>query len=83
MVTFTMTMPPATAGALTPFPDIAGSASSLLMFGQFVVASSTALAVGFALDGTTRPMAYAITIASIGAFVGIRAAHAAGARLAR
>ncbi|MGE5171152.1 MAG: multidrug effflux MFS transporter [Rudaea sp.] len=83
MVTFTMTMPPATAGALTPFPEIAGSASSLLMFCQFVVASTAALAVGFALDGTTRPMAYAIAIASIGAFTGIRAAHAAGVRRAR
>jgi DHA1 family bicyclomycin/chloramphenicol resistance-like MFS transporter len=83
MVTFTMTMPPATAGALTPFPDIAGSASSLLMFCQFVVASTAALAVGLALDGTTRPMAYAIAVASVGAFVGIRAAHAPGVRLAR
>ena len=83
MVTFTMTMPPATAGALTPFPEIAGSASSLLMFCQFVVASTAALAVGFALDRTTRPMAYAIAVASVGAFAGIRAAHAAGARLGR
>ena len=83
MVTFTMTMPPATAGALTPFPEIAGSASSLLMFCQFVVASTAALAVGFALDRTTRPMAYAIAVASVGAFAGIRAAHAAGARLSR
>ena len=83
MVTFTMTMPPATAGALTPFPEIAGSASSLLMFCQFVVASTAALAVGFALDRTTRPMAYAIAVASVGAFAGIRAAHAAGVRLSR
>ena len=44
MVTFTLTMPTATAGALTPFPQIAGSASSLLAFCQFVVASIGAFA---------------------------------------
>ena len=46
MVAFMLTMPPATAGALTPFPHIAGSASSLLSFCQFVVASTAALLVG-------------------------------------
>jgi len=72
MVTFTMTMPPAIAGALTPFPRIAGSASSLLAFCQFVVASTAALAVGLTLDGTTRPMSLAIAVASIGAFLSVR-----------
>jgi DHA1 family bicyclomycin/chloramphenicol resistance-like MFS transporter len=75
MVTFTMTMPPAMAGALTPFPRIAGSASSLFAFCQFVVASTAALAVGLALDGTTRPMAFAIGVASLGAFASVRIAH--------
>jgi MFS transporter, DHA1 family, multidrug resistance protein len=72
MVTFTLTMPTATAGALTPFPEIAGSASSLLAFCQFVVASTSALVVGLTLDGTTRPMALAIAAASIGAFASVR-----------
>lgn len=72
MVTFTMTMPPAIAGALTPFPQIAGSASSLLAFCQFVVASTAALTVGLTLDGTTRPMSLAIAVASIGAFLSVR-----------
>jgi DHA1 family bicyclomycin/chloramphenicol resistance-like MFS transporter len=72
MVTFTMTMPPAIAGALTPFPQIAGSASSLLAFCQFVVASTAALAVGLTLDGTTRPMSLAIAVAAIGAFLSVR-----------
>jgi DHA1 family bicyclomycin/chloramphenicol resistance-like MFS transporter len=72
MVTFTMTMPPAIAGALTPFPQIAGSASSLLAFCQFVVASTAALAVGLTLDGTTRPMSLAIAVASVGAFLSVR-----------
>jgi DHA1 family bicyclomycin/chloramphenicol resistance-like MFS transporter len=72
MVTFTLTMPTATAGALTPFPQIAGSASSLLAFCQFVVASTAALVVGLTLDGTTRPMSLAIAAASIGAFASVR-----------
>ncbi|HET9749992.1 MAG TPA: multidrug effflux MFS transporter [Casimicrobiaceae bacterium] len=72
MVTFTMTMPPAIAGALTPFPQIAGSASSLLAFCQFVVASTAALAVGLTLDGTTRPMSLAIAVASVGTFLSVR-----------
>ena len=74
MMTFTMTMPPATAGALTPFPQIAGSASSLLAFGQFVVASTAALVVGLTLDGTTRPMALTIAASSLGAFASLRVA---------
>jgi DHA1 family bicyclomycin/chloramphenicol resistance-like MFS transporter len=72
MVTFTLTMPTATAGALTPFPQIAGSASSLLAFCQFVVASTAALVVGLTLDVTTRPMSLAIAAASIGAFASYR-----------
>jgi DHA1 family bicyclomycin/chloramphenicol resistance-like MFS transporter len=72
MVTFTLTMPTATAGALTPFPQIAGSASSLLAFCQFVVASTAALVVGLTLDGTTRPMSLAIAAASVGAFASLR-----------
>ena len=72
MVAFMLTMPPATARALTPFPKIAGSASSLMSFGQFLVASTAALVVGIAFDGTARPMAFAIALASIGAFVSFR-----------
>jgi DHA1 family bicyclomycin/chloramphenicol resistance-like MFS transporter len=74
MVAFMLTMPPATAGALTPFPDIAGSAASLLSFCQFLVASSAALVVGVAFDGTTRPMALTIGVASVAAFVAFRLA---------
>jgi MFS transporter, DHA1 family, multidrug resistance protein len=66
-------MPQATAGALTPFPDIAGSASSLLSFAQFVVASSAALAVGLTFDGTPRAMTTAIAIAAVLAFTAFRA----------
>jgi len=74
MLTFQLTMPPAVAGALTPFPRIAGSASSLLGFCQFVVASTAALVVGLTLDGTTRPMALTIAVASLLAFASLRVA---------
>jgi len=74
MVAFMLTMPPATAGALTPFPRIAGSASSLLSFCQFAVASTAALLVGLTFDGTSRPMATAIAIGSVGAFASFRIA---------
>ena len=83
MMTFTLTMPAATAGALTPFPQIAGSASSLLAFCQFVVASTAALVVGLTLDGTTRPMALTIAVASLGAFASLRIAHRKGTLVSR
>jgi DHA1 family bicyclomycin/chloramphenicol resistance-like MFS transporter len=67
-----MTLPQATAGGLTPFPDIAGAAASLLSFAQFVIASTTALAVGIAFDGTVRPMATAIALAGVGTWVAFR-----------
>ena len=72
MVSFTSTMPQATAGALTPFPDIAGAASSLFSFCQFVFAASAALAVGTTFDGTQRPMASAIAIAAVLTFAAFR-----------
>jgi MFS transporter, DHA1 family, multidrug resistance protein len=64
MVSLMTTMPQAMAGALTPFPDIAGSASALLSFCQFVLASTAALIVGVTFDGTSRPMATAIALAA-------------------
>ena len=72
MVSFMLTMPPATAGALTPFPQIAGSASSLLAFCQFLTASTAALIVGMTFDGTAKPMALAIAAASVAAFASFR-----------
>jgi DHA1 family bicyclomycin/chloramphenicol resistance-like MFS transporter len=65
MFSFTAVMPQATAGALTPFPKIAGAATSLLSFCQFVIASCFALAVGLAYDGTQRPMAAAIALGAV------------------
>ena len=72
MIALMTTMPQATAGALTPFPDISGSAASLLLFCQFVLASTAALIVGLTFDGTERPMASAIAVTSTLTFVAFR-----------
>ncbi len=66
------TVPQSTAGALTPYPDIAGSAASLLSFSQFAIAATVAFVVGIAWDGTARPMASAIAGAGALAFVAFR-----------
>jgi len=72
MAAYMGTVPQATAGALTPYPDIAGSAASLMSFIQFVIAASVALVVGFAFDGSTRPMASAVVAAGTLSFVAFR-----------
>ena len=65
MAAMMMTMPQSTAGALTPFPAMAGAASSLLAFVQFGVAASGALVVGVTFDGTVRPMATTIGVSAL------------------
>lgn len=72
MIALMMTLPQAMAGGLTPFPAIAGSAASLLSFAQFVIASSGALIVGLAFDGTVRPMASVIAVSAVLSFVAFR-----------
>jgi DHA1 family bicyclomycin/chloramphenicol resistance-like MFS transporter len=72
MLALMATMPQATAGALTPFPRIAGSASSMLSFFQFMLAATVAQIVGVAFDGTARPMATAIATAALLSFLAFR-----------
>jgi DHA1 family bicyclomycin/chloramphenicol resistance-like MFS transporter len=72
MVAFMWTVPQATAAALTPFPDIAGSAASLLAFAQFGIAASAAFVVGRTFDGTSRPMASTIFAGALLAFAAHR-----------
>jgi DHA1 family bicyclomycin/chloramphenicol resistance-like MFS transporter len=72
MIALMTTMPQATAGGLTPFPDISGSAASLLLFCQLVLASTAALVVGVTFDGTQRPMATVIAVTSALAFAARR-----------
>jgi DHA1 family bicyclomycin/chloramphenicol resistance-like MFS transporter len=89
MFALMMTMPQSAAGAMTPFPQMAGAASSLLAFVQFVVASTGALVVGLAFDGTVRPMATTIAVSALLAaaafrlLVPVRAAPTPAARSPR
>jgi DHA1 family bicyclomycin/chloramphenicol resistance-like MFS transporter len=72
MLAYMFAVPQATAGALTPFPEFAGSIASLMSFTQFVIAAGFAYVVGIAYDGTPRPMATAIAVASLASLASYR-----------
>ena len=57
-------LPMAMAGALTPFPDRAGTASSLMGFAQQSGAAIAAAGIGFYLDTSAWPVA--VTVAAMG-----------------
>ena len=59
-----LVMPNASALALTPYPDVAGSASALLGVLQFVLGAAIAPIVGVAGDHSAVPMG--IVIATLG-----------------
>jgi MFS transporter, DHA1 family, multidrug resistance protein len=61
-------LPSATALALTPFPQAAGAASSLIGAVGFTFAALLSTLLGLAFDGTPRPMATAAALASLAAF---------------
>ena len=65
-------VPNATAAALSPFPRMAGAASSLLGTLPFGLGALVSAALGAAFDGTARPMALAIALAGVGAFAAER-----------
>jgi DHA1 family bicyclomycin/chloramphenicol resistance-like MFS transporter len=62
-----LVLPNAMAGAIGPFPRMAGAASALLGFVQMGGAALAGIAVGQLTDGTARAMAGAIALAAIGA----------------
>ena len=59
-----LALPQSMAGALTPFPERAGAASSTLGFTQQVAASSIGILVGHTLGQSALPLA--LTIAAMG-----------------
>jgi DHA1 family bicyclomycin/chloramphenicol resistance-like MFS transporter len=73
MIGLMLTLPQAMAGAMTPFPRMAGAATSLLAFGQFVFGSTSALIVGLTYDHTSRPMATTIGVSALLTFLASRA----------
>jgi DHA1 family bicyclomycin/chloramphenicol resistance-like MFS transporter len=67
-----VTFPNASAGAMAPFPEKAGSASALLGSLQFAIAAAASAAVGVLHDGTARPMGLVITFCGLMAFMSYR-----------
>jgi DHA1 family bicyclomycin/chloramphenicol resistance-like MFS transporter len=67
-----LVLPQATAGALSPFPQLAGTASALVGFVQFSGGAASATVVGLLHDGTQMPMTLAIGAAGIGVAVAFR-----------
>lgn len=65
MVAFALVLPQAMAGALTPFPQIAGNASSLIGLCQYGLSAVVGTAVAALFDGTQMPMAGAIGVMAI------------------
>ena len=65
-------IPSATAAALSPFPQMAGAASSLLGALPFGLGALVSAGLAGAFDGTTRPMALTIALFGIAAFLAER-----------
>jgi DHA1 family bicyclomycin/chloramphenicol resistance-like MFS transporter len=65
MFGFGITLPNATAGAISPFPHMAGVASALLGFFQMAMAALASIAVAFLYDDTALPMAAVICVTGI------------------
>jgi DHA1 family bicyclomycin/chloramphenicol resistance-like MFS transporter len=65
-------IPNATAAALSPFPQMAGSASSLLGTLPFGLGALVSALLAAAFDGTARPMAFAIASFGLFAFLSER-----------
>lgn len=62
-------VPNATAAALSPFPGAAGAAASLMGATGFTIGALVSAGLGFAFDGTARPMATLAAIAGCAAFI--------------
>lgn len=60
MVGVGLILPNAMAGAIGPYPQMAGAASALMGFVQMALAAAVGIAVGHLHDGTARPMTAAI-----------------------
>lgn len=67
MVGAGLTLPNAFAGAVGPFPAMAGLASALMGFVQMTVAAVVGIAIGHMTDGDSRPMAFAVLLVALAA----------------
>ncbi|MBX9740403.1 MAG: multidrug effflux MFS transporter [Beijerinckiaceae bacterium] len=62
-----LVLPQAMAGAMSPFPDRAGAASSLAGFVQMVFASISGAVIGLFVNGSAMPLVVASALAGLGA----------------
>jgi len=71
-------MPAGTAGAIAPYPQMAGTASALIGFMQMTFGAISGALVGHLFDGSARPMAFlifAFALAARAAFTLVPAAR--------
>lgn len=61
----TLIVPHATAAAMSPYPKIAGAASSLIGFGYLAAGAGMSYALGAIFDGTARPLTTAIALTGL------------------
>lgn len=69
MVAVGLVMPNSMAGAIGPFPKMAGSASALMGFLQMTIAACVGGSVGLLHNGTHLPMVSAIAVTGVLSFV--------------
>ena len=67
-----LVMPNATAGAIAPFPQMAGTASAAIGFAQMAGGAAIGWAAGLGFDGTARPMVTALGLTAAAALVVFR-----------
>jgi DHA1 family bicyclomycin/chloramphenicol resistance-like MFS transporter len=72
-----LVMPQAMAGALQPFPDHAGAASSLVGFLQMSSAAGFGVVIGHFIEGSALPLAVAIAVLGAGSLSIYVASHEA------
>jgi DHA1 family bicyclomycin/chloramphenicol resistance-like MFS transporter len=65
-----LVLPNAMAGAIGPYPRMAGTASAVVGFVQMTASALYTIAVGHFYDGTLRPMTTAVATAGLAAMVG-------------
>lgn len=72
MIGVGLTLPNAIAGAIAPFPAMAGTASALMGFLQMTLAALVGIAIGHATGSDGLPMAVAVLLTAFGALAAFR-----------
>ncbi len=72
MIGVGLTLPNAIAGAIAPFPAMAGTASALMGFLQMTLAALVGIAIGHATGSDGLPMALAVLLTTLGALAAFR-----------